>query len=313
MKILIVGSSGYVGSNLISLYSRESNNKIFGISRSVHSNEKLQFNFIGDVSNLEFVASINLEFDVIINCIANTGHFGLKNIFFRDNVLTVKNLLEAFDGKYKTFIHLSTEAVYLSGKLPILSEEIMLPKYNLSTYSWSKKLAEIFINQFKSAFNSKIIIIRPRLIWGGSNSGVLGKILNASKKNLFFYVDAGKYLSSSTHILNLYKGINCAIKYGKNKKTYFITDGDPIMFNELIKRIMGKQFKKDFPSLSRRLIYPLCLLCDLVNFLTFRFFKMPLSRSVYYLTFSEVIVDISLAKTELNFIPDSIGKINNEY
>jgi nucleoside-diphosphate-sugar epimerase len=312
MKLLIVGSSGYVGKNLIDLYSKNSTYEIYGISRRKNSNPKLKNNFCGDVTDSNFLLSIDIKFNLIINCVAKTEHFGDRKKFYKNNVESVKSLLSSFDGKFKTFIHLSSEAVFLNGKISFLKDRQALPKDNISDYSWSKRLAEEFINKYQTfsnpKANSKIITIRPRLIWGGVDSIVACKLIHALKINRFFYVDRGDYLTSSTHISNLYKGINCAVKYGKNKQVYFVTDGNPIKFRLLIDKILGGRVSGDAISMPRGLVYFLCLFCDIVYVITFKKIRLPLSMSLYFLTFSQVIIDDSYTKKMLHYTPEELKR-----
>ena len=100
-KILIVGSNGYVGSNLINYYSSNPKLKIYGISRKNNKSKGLEKNFIGDVNDKLFLQTIHGNFDVIINCIAKTEHFGNKADFYKNNVVAPIKLLQEFDGKYK--------------------------------------------------------------------------------------------------------------------------------------------------------------------------------------------------------------------
>jgi nucleoside-diphosphate-sugar epimerase len=310
-KILIVGSAGYVGSNLINYYSANPKLKIYGISRENNKNKGLAKNFIGDINDRSFLKTIIDRFDVIINCAAKTEHFGDKVDFYKNNVAMPINLLKIFDGKYKVFIHISSEAVYLDGKLPLLREKMKLPTKTISEYSWSKNLAEKAIQKFKSKYNNKIIIIRPRLIWGGKNAVSLKKLDSALKKKIFFYVDHGKYLTSSTHIYNLYRGINKAIRYGKNKDKYFIVDKQPVRFNLLMNAIYGKKVQAF--SINRSLIYMLCISGDLISWLSFGKIRFALSRSLYFLTFSEVIIDDSYTKKLLHFLPLSLEQLIREH
>jgi len=310
-KILIVGSNGYVGSNLINYYSANPKLKIYGISRKNHKGKGLEENFTGDINDRSFLRSINGHFDIIINCVAKTEHFGDKADFYENNVVAPIKLLQKFDGKYKVFIHISSEAAFLNGKLPILKEKMKLPSKTISEYSWSKNLAEKKIQKFKSKYKNKIIIIRPRLIWGGKNSVALKKLSNAVKKKIFFYIDHGRYLTSSTHIYNLYLGINMAIKYGKNKGQYFIVDKHPVRFNLLMSAIYGKKIQAF--SINRYLIYLLCISGDIISWVSFRKIRFILSRSLYFLTFSEVIIDDSYTKKLLHFSPLSLKQLIREH
>jgi len=310
-KILIIGSNGYVGSNLIKYYSRYTKAMLFGISRTKNYSHLLKKNYIGSIEDESFLKKINQKFDFIINCAAQTNHFGSKKEFYETNVKSVILLLNIFNGTYKAFIHLSTEAVFLNGKLPLLHEHVPLPNKTISDYAWSKNLAEREIDKFEQTFEGKIIVVRPRLIWGGFNSIVSSKLINAIKNKIFFFVEHGDYLTSSTHIYNLYLGINKAIKFGKNKQKYFIIDKSPIKFNALINIILGK--KIDVPSLPRWIVYMACNLADFLYYVSFKKIRLPISRSVYFLTFSEVIIDNSYTKKMIRYSPTPIEKLIREY
>lgn len=316
MNILVVGSSGYVGSNLVSFFSKSGKNRIFGIARTYHNNPLLEDTFLGDISNKSFLKVIvktNIKFDLVINCAAKTDHFGDKSLFYRENVLSIKNLLIELDGIYEKFIHISSEAVFLDGKLLNLSERSKLPRCNISEYSWSKKLAEKEILKFRSKYNCKIMIIRPRLIWGGSNSVVKRKINSAIKKRIFFLVSGGNYLTASTHIFNLYQGILGAYKYGANKGTYFIVDSNPIKFKVLVSYILTQaEFDLKILSIPRAIVFILCYLSDLLYKFSFKVFRPQLSMSLYYLTFSEVIIDDRFSRKILKYIPWSFERLINE-
>jgi nucleoside-diphosphate-sugar epimerase len=310
-KILIIGSHGYVGSNLIKYYSLDRDLLIYGISRKKGLIKAVKKNYTGDITDKQFLHNIKENFDVIINCAAKTDHFGDEQEFYRQNVEALNQFLTVFDGKYKVFIQISSEAVYLNGKLPILNENTNLPNNNISDYSYSKNLAERAITQFHSRFKNKIIIIRPRIIWGGENSIAFKKLSRAIEKKIFFYVDHGNYMTSSTHIYNLYQGINKAIEFGKNKGQYFILDEFPIRFKHLTEMILGDKIKS--PSIPRWLAYVLCNLADTMYYLSFKKVRLPLSRALYFLTFSEVVIDNSLTRKTLHFEPIPYEKLMHEY
>ena len=318
MNILVVGSSGYVGSNLVSFFSKNGKNRIFGISRIYHNNPLLEDTFLGDISDKSFLKKIvntnNIKFDLIINCAAKTDHFGDKSVFYKDNVLGLKALLIELDGIYDKFIHISSEAVFLDGKLLNLSERSNLPSCNISEYSWSKKLAEEEILKFRSKYNCKVMIIRTRLIWGGINSVVERKLKSAIKKKIFFFVSGGNYLTPSTHIFNLYQGILGAYKYGANKGIYFIIDSKPIKFKVLVSYILNQaEFDLRILSLPRIIVFILCYLSDLLYKFSLKAVRPPLSMSLYYMTFSEVIIDDRFSRKILKYIPWSFEKLINEH
>ncbi|WP_440694015.1 SDR family oxidoreductase [Candidatus Pelagibacter sp. HIMB1695] len=111
-KILILGSSGFLGTTLIKFLNKIKYN-VFGQSR--HPGSKLPCN-PANINEIKVLIS-KLEPDVIINLIANTDvDLCQKNrgIAYEANVLPSINLVNSLKNlKYKTkIIHISTDHVY---------------------------------------------------------------------------------------------------------------------------------------------------------------------------------------------------------
>ena len=302
MKILITGTNGYLGKFLANYF--KNHHDIYTISRNEDQLLHVKKNFVGDLSDTIFVNSINLNVDIVINCAANTKHFDKFTKSYKDNCLSVKNLINNKNLNYNKLIHISTEAVFLDKKEIDVNEKSDYPCKNISNYSHTKRLSEEYVKKYSEKNNRNYIILRTRLIWDSKDSPVFKKLKEAIRKKLFFLVDKGNYYTYATHINNLALGIDKCIRNGKNQRIYFITDGVPVKFYLLIDQILdSKGTHKKVISFPRYLIYILCMTCDLVYYLSYKKIRLPLSLSLYYLTMCKVNIDDTLSKKELNFIP----------
>jgi nucleoside-diphosphate-sugar epimerase len=269
MKILITGATGYVGINFVNFFYNDGFRNIYTFSRKKINSSKIKYQYIGDINKENLFKSKKEHFDLIINLIANTNHFYDKKKIYKDNVSTLKNLLQYLDGSYNHFIHMSTESVFLSGKLKNLSHKSKLPSFLLSDYAWSKNLAEKFFFGFLNTHGTKVVL-RPRLIWGGYRSRVKYKINNALKNGHFFYLDNGDYKTSICHVKNLYLSILKVIKHAKNNDAFFIVDRDPVVFRDFVLKNISKfNVNKKIHNLPRLLIFFGCAFSDLIRKFTF--------------------------------------------
>jgi nucleoside-diphosphate-sugar epimerase len=298
-KILITGIKGFIGKKLASELKKKF--KIYGVSRKKYNNNPDYNIFFGDLSDKFFVNSINENFYAIINCAANTNHFEEYHRSYLDNCASLRNILLAKNIRFKKFIHISTEAVFLgAGKIDV-NEFTDFPKVNLSTYYRTKKKAELILNKF-SRNDCISIIIRTRLVWDSKESSVFHKIKSAIVKKDFAWVSNGDYYSVATHINNLILGIKCALKYGKNNYIYFITDRKKIKFKNLVENILGKKIY--VPSIPRFFVYFLCLFNNIL--ITLNFYKsknINFSMSTYYLTLTDVTINDHFSSISLNYFP----------
>ena len=145
MKILITGSTGYLGNYLVDKY--RDFYEIYTISRKQDNLLKVKRNFVGDLADNNFVNSINLNVDYVINCAANTNHYENQIKSFKDNCKSIINLINSKNLIYKKLIHISTEAVFLSNYKISVSEKSEYPKKNLTPYSRTKKLSEYYVKK----------------------------------------------------------------------------------------------------------------------------------------------------------------------
>lgn len=191
MKIIIIGSKGFIGSHCLKFFSQYY--EVWGCDVVLDYNEKKYFYIEPTESDFSFIF-VNNKFDVCINCsgAANVS-FSLEMPLndFQLNTLNVFKILDAirkFNPNCK-FINLSSAAVYGNPKkLPIREDEILNP---VSPYGYHKKMAEMICEEFYRFWGIKTISLR---IFSAFGPGL--------KKQIFW--DISQKLRNNSDILELF-------------------------------------------------------------------------------------------------------------
>lgn len=161
MKILIVGSKGFIGSYLCA-YFKQRGDRIIECDVVVDYNNKDYYQV--DASNSDYREVIESNsFDICVNC---SGAASVQDSFvhnFRDFTLNVSNLYKLLNSIKEIqpalkFINLSSAAVYGNPiKLPITESTYINP---ISPYGLHKKQAEEICHEFYKFYNIPTISLR---------------------------------------------------------------------------------------------------------------------------------------------------------
>ena len=153
-KVLIIGSKGFIGSNL-KTYLKEKELEVWGADVVTDYTSKKYF--IIDASNSDYHHIFDKEeFDICINCsgaasVPDSLQHPLRD--FSLNSLNVFKLLDAIKTYQPTckFINLSSAAVYGNPKeLPIIEKMKSNP---VSPYGFHKMMSEQICNEYAQFFN----------------------------------------------------------------------------------------------------------------------------------------------------------------
>jgi nucleoside-diphosphate-sugar epimerase len=76
------------------------------------------------------------------------------------------------------------------------------------------------------------VAVRPRLVWGRGDTGLLPGLAAAVRSGRLRWVDGGAHLTSTTHVRNAVEGVLAAADRGRGGEVYFVTDGAPVPFRQ---------------------------------------------------------------------------------
>ena len=307
-KILITGSSGFVGSHLVEEALERNLDVHAGVrktsSRRYLQDKRIHFFEMNFADKNDLKEKLNAaKFDYIIH---NAGVVSVPKLqdYFTVNYNYVKSFIEALNEINcipEKFIYMSSLAAYgpanSSDLSDFLKEEDQPTPIN--TYGKSKLKSEQFI---KSQNNLPFIIFRPTAVYGPREKEILTffKLIN---KNIEGYIGNKKQHLTFIYVKDLAKTILDATLSRVSKKSYFISDGKYYSQTDLGK--YSKQFlnKKTFRfHVPVSLVRSIAWLLEQPAKLTGNYPALNLEK-VHILESINWKCDLTELKSDLNFQP----------
>ena len=170
-RILIVGGSGFVGTNILKkidftkYHVRATRNK----SKKYYKNNKIKY-FKGNLKSLRFCEKITSSVDIVVMCAAvSSGAMIIQNdpmFHVDDNIIMNQNILRAAaKNKVKKFIFLSSNTVYPVNKKSMQEKDMNYDLfYKYFNVGWMKIFSEKLCEMYK--YKMIINIIRPANLYG---------------------------------------------------------------------------------------------------------------------------------------------------
>lgn len=258
MKILVVGSKGFIGSHCVDFFSKE--HEVWGCDVVIDYNTP-NYLFIESIDSDFQDIFLRQKYDVCINCSgAASVPFSLERPFhdFQLNALNVYKILESirrFNSECK-YINLSSAAVYGNPeKIPIQESFRLAP---VSPYGVHKYLAEQICKEFTDFWRLQTCCIRIFSAYGPRlKKQLLWDIYKKAQKDgdleLFGTGDESRdfiYVTDVVSIINraiLYSDFNCDILNAANGEQITISH-----ISKLMIEAMGISKKVVFNQITRK-------------------------------------------------------------
>lgn len=306
--IFVTGGSGYIGRNLLRALVSEGH-RVKALARSTDA-EKIVGDLgaepvPGDLLDVQALHTGMRDATQLIHAAADTNH-GLGNAQqVASNLQGTRNVFSvAAESPIRRAVHLSTEAVLLSGR-PLVNadERTPYPRSPAGAYSRTKADAEREALRHSST-DLEVIVVRPRFVWGRDDSTALPQLIDAAQSGKLSWIGGGHYKTSTTHIDNVVHGVALALRHGKGGEIYFITDGEPVEFRQFITRLLATQnVPPPTAEVPRWLVAAIVRGGDLLARWSRGALHGPMSWQEYATLGVEVTLNIDKARRELGYVP----------
>ncbi|WP_299226454.1 NAD(P)-dependent oxidoreductase [uncultured Psychroserpens sp.] len=247
MKIVIIGSKGFIGSHATDFFSK--NHQVWQSDVVVDYTTSNYYQV--DATNADYSELFQLQkFDVCINCSgAASVPDSIKNPQ-RDFVLNTVNVFKQLDAirKYNSdckYINLSSAAVY--GNPNYLPIDNMHPLQPISPYGKHKKMAEDICGSFYENYNLKTCNLR---IFSAYGEGLKKQLFwdlykKGSNENKVKLFGTGKESRDFIHVKDLVKAIDLVIeKASFLNDTINVSNGNEVLIPDAVS-LFYKYFKPE--------------------------------------------------------------------
>jgi UDP-glucose 4-epimerase len=248
MKILVTGSSGFLGFHLLKLFEKEQKkHKLFAL---YNKNKPIGLKKTTKLIKTDLVKiNFSSHYDLVIHCASKT-RVNTKNdkILYSDNINSLKQILKKIS--FNNFVFMSSNSVYGNINGMKINEKTKLNAKDY--YGKSKIKCEKFIEKFSNKNKKKILVLRlPAAVGINSHSNFISNLMWAYKKNqpnLVTINNKEDLFNNTIHSEEIYNFIKTLL----NKKTNFfynvfvLGSKNPIRLKNLIsiyKNFYNKKIK----------------------------------------------------------------------
>lgn len=266
MKVLLTGSSGFLGQYIFDLL--ESLGYLIDTL-----GRKSSSTFIANIA--EKVPIFNKKYDLVVH-VAGKAHVvpitdDERQGFYDVNFNGTKNLLDALNEPPTYFVFISTVSVYgLDFGINITEEQALEAK---DPYGKSKILAEDLILKWGKTQKVKTTILRLPLLFGINPPGNLKSMINAIQKKYYFNIGKGDVRKSMVFASDVAAFIPNIMKKGG---IYNLTDGYHPSFKELSDRIAAFYKLKKPISIPKFIVLCMAYAGEVIQKITGK--KMPINK-----------------------------------
>lgn len=244
MKIIITGATGLVGRNLTEgLF--DDGMQIVATGRSTEVGKELQKKGIefkaADILDADGLNTVFSPADCVIHGAAKAGPWGRYRDFYAPNVVGTRNVVNACKRhNIKKIIFISTPSIYYTGKDRYnISENDPLPRKQMTNYAKTKLMAETELTALQQE-GYKVIIFRPRAVYGPYDNTFIPRILRLAEGKQMPVINNGRALTDITYVDNFTDAVRKALTAPDTawNEIYNISNGDPISVRDWFSQVL---------------------------------------------------------------------------
>ena len=240
MKILIIGSEGFIGSHCVDFFL-STGHFVSGLDLYEQPSKRYVYTKITRLSPEFDEVFGSGQFDAVINASGSSNvSYSMAHPLsdFEANCLDTIRVLDAIRKHQKDcrYIHLSSAAVYGNpAKLPVQETDPLLP---ISAYGWHKLIAENLCREYSSLYKLNIAILRPFSVYGpGLKKQLFWDLFQKSRdrQGKFELFGTGKESRDYIHINDLVRAVACVLeKAAMRGEAYNIAPGNETTIEKVV-------------------------------------------------------------------------------
>jgi nucleoside-diphosphate-sugar epimerase len=307
-EVFVTGGSGFIGGRLIERLRRDGHT-VRALARSQAAEEKVRALGAEPVpGGLEDATAMRNGADgceLAFHAAATLGDWGRREDFERGNVQGTRNALQACaQAGVRRFVHVGTEAALMAGEpLVQVDETARLRPDSPVLYSATKAKAEQAVLDANGE-GLETVVVRPRFVWGKGDTTLLPQMVELARKGRLAWIDGGRHLTAVTHVDNTVEGLVLGATRGLPGNTYFVTDGEPVVFREFVSSLLETQgVTAPTRSVPARVAAGLAGAGELAWRLLPLPGRPPLTRFAYWVSSQECTIRIDKAREQLGYVP----------
>lgn len=238
-KVLLTGSTGFVGSVLLSELTMLPGFRVISAARSAVSPTSDDVVAVGNIDGATDYSSALNGVDVVVHAAAR-AHIMRDEVAdplaeFREvNVEGTLNLAkQAVASGVKRFIFISSIGVHgLNSLRPFKETDTESPH---DAYAVSKYEAEQGLRKLATETGLEVVIIRPPLVYGGAAPGNFRRLINLASKSVPLPFGSVNNHRSMVYVGNLVSFIVRCIQHpAAANQTFLVSDGEDVSLRKLV-------------------------------------------------------------------------------